>query len=97
MLKRDEVLDISLEDYKVDAKDHVYVEKLSQVESTDAKQFLDVGVDTGENDRIYTQTLKPKLKFGILKGRIPSFDDNMVILCWLQFIDDCCVPSSSHT
>jgi hypothetical protein len=28
---------------KVDAKYHAYVEKLSQIESTDAKQFLDSG------------------------------------------------------
>ena len=60
MLKRDKVLDISLEDYKVDAKDHAYVEKLSQIESTDAKQLLDIGVDTGENDRIGTFIQKDK-------------------------------------
>jgi Fe-S cluster assembly scaffold protein SufB len=54
MLKRDKILDIRFEDYKIDVKDHAYVEKLSQIESTDAKQFLDVGVDTGENDRIGT-------------------------------------------
>lgn len=60
MLKRDKAFDISLEDYKVDAKDHAYVEKLSQIESTDAKQLLDVGVDTGEHDRIGTFIQKDK-------------------------------------
>jgi Fe-S cluster assembly scaffold protein SufB len=60
MLKRDKILDIRFEDYKIDVKDHAYVEKLSQIESTDAKQFLDVGVDTGENDRIGTFIQKDK-------------------------------------
>jgi Fe-S cluster assembly scaffold protein SufB len=54
MLKRDEVLDISLENYKADAKDHGYVENLSNIELSDAKQLLDVGVDTDENNRIGT-------------------------------------------
>ena len=54
MLERDKDLDISLEGYEVDAKEHAYVENLSQIESSDAKQLLDVGVDTGENDRIGT-------------------------------------------
>jgi Fe-S cluster assembly scaffold protein SufB len=54
MFKRDNVLDINIENYNVDAKDHAYVEKLSQIESTDAKQLLDVGVDIDENARIGT-------------------------------------------
>jgi Fe-S cluster assembly scaffold protein SufB len=54
MFKRDNVLDINIENYNVDAKDHAYVEKLSQIESTDAKQLLDVGVDIDENVRIGT-------------------------------------------
>ena len=54
MLKRDEDLDISLENYKADAKDHGYVENLSNIELSDAKQLLDVGVDTDENNRIGT-------------------------------------------
>lgn len=54
MFKRDNVLDITIENYNVDAKDHAYVEKLSQIEATDAKQLLDVGVDIDENARIGT-------------------------------------------
>jgi Fe-S cluster assembly scaffold protein SufB len=54
MFKRDNVLDINIENYNVDAKDHAYIEKLSQIEPTDAKQFLDVGVDIDENARIGT-------------------------------------------
>ena len=54
MFKRDNVLDINIENYNVDAEDHAYVEKLSQIESTDAKQLLDVGVDIDENARIGT-------------------------------------------
>ena len=60
MFKRDKAFDINLENYKVDAKDHAYVEKLSQIESTDAKQFLDVGVDIDENDRAGTFIQKDK-------------------------------------
>ena len=60
MLKRDEVLDISLENYKADAKDHGYVEKLSNIELSDAKQLLDVGVDTDEKNRIGTFIQKDK-------------------------------------
>jgi len=54
MFKRNKALDINIENYKVDAKDHSYVEKLSQIESTDARQLLDVGVDIHENARIGT-------------------------------------------
>ncbi|OEU67893.1 MAG: hypothetical protein BBJ57_01560 [Desulfobacterales bacterium PC51MH44] len=60
MLKRDKALDINLENYKVDAEDHAYAEKLSQIESTDAKQFLDVGVDIDENARAGTFIQKDK-------------------------------------
>jgi len=60
MLKRDEALDVNLKDYMTDAKDHDYVETLSQIESSDAKQLLDVGVDIGENDRIGTFIQKDK-------------------------------------
>ena len=42
MLKRDKGLGISPENYKVDAKGHAYVENLSQIESFNAKQLLDV-------------------------------------------------------
>jgi len=54
MFKRDNVLDINIENYNVDAKDHAYIEKLSQIDPTDAKQLLDVGVDIDENARIGT-------------------------------------------
>jgi len=54
MFKRDNVLDITIENYTVDANDHAYVEKLSQIEPTDAKLLLDVGVDIDENARIGT-------------------------------------------
>ena len=60
MFKRDNVLDINIENYNVDAKDHAYVEKLQQIESTDAKQFLDVGIDIDENARIGTFIQKDK-------------------------------------
>jgi Fe-S cluster assembly scaffold protein SufB len=54
MFKRNNVLDITIENYNVDANDHAYVEMLSQIEPTDAKQFLDVGVDIDEHARIGT-------------------------------------------
>ena len=60
MFKRDNVLDINIKNYNLDAKDHAYVEKLSQIESTDAKQFLDVGIDIDENSRIGTFIQKDK-------------------------------------
>ena len=52
--------DINLENYKVDARDHEYVDELSQIESTDAEQLLDVGVDTSERDRSGTFIQKDK-------------------------------------
>ena len=60
MFKRDNVLDINIENYNLDATDHAYVEKLSQIDSTDAKQFLDVGIDIDENARIGTFIQKDK-------------------------------------
>lgn len=60
MFKRDNFLDINIENYNVDATDHVYVDKLSQIESTDAKQFLDVGIDIDEKARIGTFIQKDK-------------------------------------
>jgi Fe-S cluster assembly scaffold protein SufB len=60
MLERDNALDVNLGDYKVDAKNHDYVEKLSQIDATEAEQFLDVGVDTGENARAGTFIQKDK-------------------------------------
>ncbi|MCK4469684.1 MAG: hypothetical protein KAU60_15170, partial [Desulfobacterales bacterium] len=47
-------LDLDLNNYKVDAEDHAYIENLSQIKSTDANQLLDIGVDTDENDRAGT-------------------------------------------
>lgn len=52
--------DIDLKDYDADAKEHGYLEKLSHVESSDAKRFLDVGVDVDENDRSGTFIVKDK-------------------------------------
>jgi Fe-S cluster assembly scaffold protein SufB len=60
MFKRDNVLDINIENYNLDATDHAYVDKLSEIESTDAKQFLDVGIDIDENARIGTFIQKDK-------------------------------------
>ncbi|MBW2568899.1 MAG: SufD family Fe-S cluster assembly protein [Deltaproteobacteria bacterium] len=56
----DNIGDINLEDYKVDTEDHEYVDKLSQIESTDAEQLLDVGIDTSESDRLGTFIQKDK-------------------------------------
>ncbi|MEA3429312.1 MAG: SufD family Fe-S cluster assembly protein [Thermodesulfobacteriota bacterium] len=50
----DHVEEVNLEKYKGDAEDHAYIKNLSQIESTDANQLLDVGVDTDENDRVGT-------------------------------------------
>ena len=52
--------DIDLKSYKVDAVDHEYVDELSKIESTDAEQLLDVGVDTSEIDRSGTFIQKDK-------------------------------------
>jgi Fe-S cluster assembly scaffold protein SufB len=54
MRELDKPLDVNLKDYKLDAQDHAYVGSLSQIESADAKQMIDVGVDIRENDRIGT-------------------------------------------
>jgi uncharacterized protein len=60
MFKRDNALDINIENYNVDAKDHAYIEKLSQIESSDAKKFLDVGIDIDETARMGTFIQKDK-------------------------------------
>jgi len=52
--------DVNLNNYKVDDEDHVYVENLSQIESKDANQLLDIGVDTDEKDRVGTFIQKDK-------------------------------------
>jgi len=51
---------VNLDDYKVDTEKHEYVNKLSQIESEDAEQLLDVGVDTEEKDRSGTFIQKDK-------------------------------------
>ena len=60
MFKLDKSLEVDLENYESDAKDHEYVEKLSQIEPSDAKHLLDVGVDVSENARIGTFIQKDK-------------------------------------
>lgn len=52
--------DVNPENYEVDAKDHAYIDKLSQIESADAEQFLNVGVDTDETGRAGTFIQKDK-------------------------------------
>jgi len=46
--------DIDLDQYQVEAEDHEYVEHLTDIASEDARQFLDVGVDTGALSRAGT-------------------------------------------
>lgn len=60
MLKLKNAMEVEIKGYNVDAEDHAYIEKLSQIESADAKKLLDVGVDTNENDRIGTFIQKDK-------------------------------------
>jgi Fe-S cluster assembly scaffold protein SufB len=43
--------EIDLHQYQVEAENHEYVEHLADIESVDAQQFLDVGVDTGALSR----------------------------------------------
>lgn len=60
MRKLNKGVDVKIKRYNTDAENHPYVEQLSQIESTDAKQLLEVGVDTNENDRIGTFIQKDK-------------------------------------
>ncbi len=46
--------DVNLEDYDADAGTYTYIEELSQIEQADARQMLNVGVDTDESGRIGT-------------------------------------------
>jgi uncharacterized protein len=46
--------EIDLNRYQAEADHHAYVEKLGDIDSEDASQFLDVGVDTGERARAGT-------------------------------------------
>lgn len=50
----DKTGDVDLEDYDADPGNHSYIEKLSQIDSADARQMLNVGVDTDESGRIGT-------------------------------------------
>lgn len=46
--------DIELDTYKSDARQHGYIEDLSQADSVDARKWLNVGVDIAELDRAGT-------------------------------------------
>jgi Fe-S cluster assembly scaffold protein SufB len=46
--------EIDLSRYQIQAEDHAYVESLTDIASEDARQFLDVGVDTQANARAGT-------------------------------------------
>ena len=46
--------DVDLNDYQPDAEKHEYVENLSQIETVDSNQWLNVGVDINEFDRAGT-------------------------------------------
>ena len=50
--KRADTLDLGR--YQVDAEKHEYVERLEDIAEDDARQFLDVGIDTAENGRAGT-------------------------------------------
>jgi len=47
----DRTKDVNLENYQTDAENHQYVEELTTIDETDARQFLDVGVDTRKSGR----------------------------------------------
>ncbi len=46
--------DVDLSRYQIEAERHEYVENLADIGEEDAEQFLDVGIDTAENDRVGT-------------------------------------------
>lgn len=46
--------EIDLDQYEIEAEDHEYVERLEDIASDDARQFLDVGVDTEAHSRAGT-------------------------------------------
>jgi len=54
MRKLEENKDIDLQAYTVQAKTHGYLEKLSEIETADADQLLNVGVDREERERSAT-------------------------------------------
>ena len=45
---------VNLKDFQIDAKDHDYVEELTQIDKTDTEQLLNVGVDVFEQGRAGT-------------------------------------------
>lgn len=51
---------INLENYTLDVKEHEYVEDLSQIDSTDINQLLDIGIDINETGRNGTFIQKDK-------------------------------------
>ncbi|RLB81779.1 MAG: SufD family Fe-S cluster assembly protein [Deltaproteobacteria bacterium] len=53
-------INVNLENYKVDAKEHKYIDKLSRIESEDKKKMLNVGIDTDEKNRTGTFIQKDK-------------------------------------
>jgi len=57
---RDVEMDVNISNYNIDAEDHAYIEDLSTIDSKDAKQFIDVGIDAKESDRSGTFIQKDK-------------------------------------
>jgi Fe-S cluster assembly scaffold protein SufB len=51
---QDSKTDIALENYNSEAEAHSYLDRLEMIEPTDARQWLDVGVDTNESCRAGT-------------------------------------------
>lgn len=52
--------EIDLQQYQVEADQHDYVEHLKEISSTDAQQFMDVGIDTGNLPRAGTYIQKDR-------------------------------------
>lgn len=52
--RTDGIAQIDLKQYQVEADKHDYVDNLAEIESVDAGQFLDVGIDTSEMGRAGT-------------------------------------------
>jgi len=60
MFELEEIKDVNLEDFQSDVEDHDYIEDLSRIESHDAREFINVGVDTAETGRAGTFIQKDK-------------------------------------
>jgi len=54
MRELDKNPDVNLQDYSVQAEKHDYLEKLTEIETVDAEQLLNVGVDREETERSAT-------------------------------------------